>query len=892
MTELNLVGTTLGRFEVISELGRGGMAVVYKARQSDLDRIVALKILPPSLTHDASYVARFRQEARSAARLEHPHIMPIYEVGEANGLHYIAMKFIQGRTLKDLVEAEGALSVPRAAQILAQVGESLDYAHRQGVIHRDIKPSNIMITDEGWVYLTDFGLARGTGGATSGLTMAGTVMGTPEYMSPEQAQGLPNVGPPTDIYALGVVLYELITGTFPFQADTPMGMLAARLLQAPTPPRDVRGDLPAPVEDVVMRALARKPEARFPSAAAMVSALRQAAGLSEAQAQRPLTPLSGTPAVGATIVAGSPPASPPAGTPYPAGPAQATPLPPLPPLPGPPQPATPPYVQAPPTAPAYAARPAAAAPQATWQPTQAAAVPPAGFPTAPVAPPAEAPRRTGLFIGIGAVVLVVLLGIVGGLVLFNRGGDDDPVAPAGSAVASLIRDGSPQLAASARLDSAIAEAQAALSTDSDDLAALSTIALAHYLRSDWQATEEYANRLIDAASADDTAAALGYSLLADAMLSQGDVAGGFREAEQAVSIDPQLSLGQAVRSNAIAAEALAAENIARMDEALAVLDQAVDVMADESPLFQALTYNALAYTFSQEYFLSGNKDYLEQSEDAYEQAIDLQPDLALFRANCGFLLSANGDYSEARDAFEEALELDPNYAAAQAGIGWSYFFEDDYARAEEAFEAAIDLNDADYYAHYGLGRLRFNSAEDADGYALAAEAFQAASERNPRSPDVYGWLGEALLFQGFNSEDQADKDKIYAQSEQAYRAALAIDERHVFALSGLGWILQYQEKYPASVETFERVIALDKDNDENFSGMGWSLLYQDMFPEAEAAFRQAVALDPDNIDARDGLGDSLARQGRTDEARAEYEEALRRSPGNARIQESLDALDG
>jgi serine/threonine protein kinase len=264
-----LLVKTLGRFEIIAELGRGGMAVVYKARQTDLDRIVALKILPPELTSDQSYVARFRQEARSAARLEHPHIMPIYEVGEVAGYHYIAMKFIQGRTLKQLLQQEGALPVKRAAHILAQVGEALDYAHRQGIIHRDIKPSNVMITDDGWIYLTDFGLARGIGSSSSGLTIAGTVMGTPEYMSPEQAQGLPNVGPPTDIYALGVMLYELLTGAFPFKAETPMAMLAARLVHAPIPPRDIRGDLPPAVEDVIMRALARKPEARFASAGEM-----------------------------------------------------------------------------------------------------------------------------------------------------------------------------------------------------------------------------------------------------------------------------------------------------------------------------------------------------------------------------------------------------------------------------------------------------------------------------------------------------------------------------------------------------------------------------------------------------------------------------------------------
>jgi serine/threonine protein kinase len=189
-----------------------------------------------------------------------------YEEGAIDGHHYIAMKYIRGGTLKGLIEREGTLPVARAATILTQVGSALDYAHRKGVIHRDVKPSNILLSEEGWAYLSDFGLARGA----PGLTMAGTVMGTPEYMSPEQAQGLDSVGPPTDIYALGVVLYELLTGAFPFQADTPMAMLAARIVHAPTPIGDLRRDLPVAVEDVVMRALARRPDARFASAGAMV----------------------------------------------------------------------------------------------------------------------------------------------------------------------------------------------------------------------------------------------------------------------------------------------------------------------------------------------------------------------------------------------------------------------------------------------------------------------------------------------------------------------------------------------------------------------------------------------------------------------------------------------
>src|SRR5262245_31305469 len=332
MTDLNLLGRTIGRFEILSELGRGGMAVVYRARQTDLERTVALKVLPPELSLDQSYIARFRQEARSAAALEHPHIVPIYEVGAAEGLQYIAMKYIAGRTLKDDVQERGALPIPQAAALLEQVADALDYAHSQGVIHRDIKPSNIMVAQNGWVYLTDFGLARGS--TTSGLTMAGTVMGTPEYMSPEQAQGLATIGPPTDIYALGVVLYALLTGNMPSQADTPMGMLIARLQYAPRPPREYRGDLPMPVEDVIMRALARRSEARYATDGALVQALKGAAGLGgqfTATARPPVSPPQGTPRPPVSPSQGfQAPISPPAGAtpPPPTVPAGVTPLPP------------------------------------------------------------------------------------------------------------------------------------------------------------------------------------------------------------------------------------------------------------------------------------------------------------------------------------------------------------------------------------------------------------------------------------------------------------------------------------------------------------------------------------------------------------------------------------
>lgn len=327
---MNLIGTRLGHFDIRDELGQGGMGAVYKAQQTDLDRTVALKVLLPHLTYDTSYIKRFRQEARSAARLEHPHIVPIYEVGEASvvageaqltgplpPLHYIAMKFIQGHTLKDAMESEQPLSVQQVLDIMTQVSSALDYAHQNGMIHRDIKPSNIMITREGWVYLTDFGLAREVA-STADLTRTGTVMGTPEYMSPEQAEGLPGIGPATDIYALGVVLYQALSNALPFEADTPMAMLAARLVQAPRPLREARSELPPAIEAVVMRALARQPDDRYRTASEMIDALRKATeqwGAHMATVALPASP---------TAQSVAPPPSPPSPPPPPSLPSPAS----------------------------------------------------------------------------------------------------------------------------------------------------------------------------------------------------------------------------------------------------------------------------------------------------------------------------------------------------------------------------------------------------------------------------------------------------------------------------------------------------------------------------------------------------------------------------------------
>jgi serine/threonine protein kinase len=266
---LSMIGRTLGPYQVVEELGRGGMAVVYKAFQPSLRRYVALKILPDHFQSDPEFVARFQREARAAAQLGHPNVVTIYDVGEQAGVHYIAMEYLEGGSLLDRL-AKGPLSLEEAQQIVEQVGSALDFAHSRGLIHRDIKPANILFSADNRPKVTDFGIARA--GDTSRLTRAGAMLGTPQYMSPEQAEGRP-VDHRADLYALGVMLYEMLTGRVPFQADTPHAIVYAVIHQPPLPPRQIRPDLSPAVEAVLLKALAKQPNERFQTGADMAAAL-------------------------------------------------------------------------------------------------------------------------------------------------------------------------------------------------------------------------------------------------------------------------------------------------------------------------------------------------------------------------------------------------------------------------------------------------------------------------------------------------------------------------------------------------------------------------------------------------------------------------------------------
>ena len=268
----DLVGATLGRYRVLARLGRGGMADVYKAFQPSLDRDVAIKVLHPSMVDDKEFVGRFQREAKSVAALRHTNIIQVFDYDSQGDTYYMVMEFIDGPTLKAALEElhrrREQLPLDVALRIVSDVGSALGYAHEQGVVHRDVKPANILLDRAGRVILTDFGVAKILSGTK--VTVTGTVLGTPAYMSPEQGMG-EHGDSRSDIYSLGVVLYELATGRLPFDADTPLAVLLKHAHDPLPIPRQVNPSLPEEVERIILKALAKEPADRYTTAQEMLA---------------------------------------------------------------------------------------------------------------------------------------------------------------------------------------------------------------------------------------------------------------------------------------------------------------------------------------------------------------------------------------------------------------------------------------------------------------------------------------------------------------------------------------------------------------------------------------------------------------------------------------------
>lgn len=268
------IGTTVGSYTIEDKLGQGGMATVYKAYHARLDRHVAIKVLHPAFKEDQSFLRRFTREAQVVARLEHPNIVPVYDFAEHDGYPYLVMRYIDGDTLKDTL-AKGNLSRKEITRIGQAIADGLDYAHGKGVLHRDIKPSNILLTTGGGVYIADFGLARITQAGESTMSQD-MIMGTPQYISPEQAKGTQEIDGRTDVYSFGIIVYEMATGQVPFQSDTGYSIIHSQIFDSPPMPSSINDKISPQLESVLLKVLSKDPPDRYATAGEFQIAFKQA----------------------------------------------------------------------------------------------------------------------------------------------------------------------------------------------------------------------------------------------------------------------------------------------------------------------------------------------------------------------------------------------------------------------------------------------------------------------------------------------------------------------------------------------------------------------------------------------------------------------------------------
>ena len=289
-------GSLVAGYQLAEPIGRGGMAVVYRAHDPRLDRDVALKILAPGLSQDEAFRQRFIRESRAAAGVDEPHIIPVYEAGEDRGVLFIAMRFVRGGDVRSLLDRDGPLSPARATEIISQVASALDAAHARGLVHRDVKPANMLLEESpdsdrpDHVYLADFGLTKASlGQAAAGLTSTGQFLGTLDYVAPEQIEGRPVDGR-TDLYALGCAAFELLTGAPPFRSNEGMAVMYKQVSQAPPLLSSRRPGLPRQADEVFNRALAKRPEDRYQSCREFAAALRRVFGLGAESAPPPQPP--------------------------------------------------------------------------------------------------------------------------------------------------------------------------------------------------------------------------------------------------------------------------------------------------------------------------------------------------------------------------------------------------------------------------------------------------------------------------------------------------------------------------------------------------------------------------------------------------------------------------
>ena len=712
----DLVGRTLGRYEVSALIGRGGMATVYKARHPGLNRNVAVKVLHRHLAVDPAFVGRFRREARAVAALRHPNIVRVYDFDSEGDLYFIVMEFIDGPTLasflKRLFKQGRHLSAADVLRLFSPLCSAIHYAHEQGMVHRDIKPSNIILTRKQEPILTDYGIAR-IAGATA-YTIPGVVIGSAHYMSPEQAEGLPGDNR-SDIYSLGIVLFEALTGSVPFQGETPASVLMKQVASAPPPALSLNPDLPPAIEAVLNKALAKDPNDRYQQGSDLALALQdvfgqvvepaaaapaETAGVEDAtlQVTRQMTPPP--PSTGEAARQMTPP------------PPSVTPAPPS---------VTPPPPSAPPSAPE---------PAPISEPTLVTGID-LTIPPAPVRrAPSKFPRQ--LLIPAGAVAAIAV--VVGGFLLIGGGGGSSQPG-ASTTPASQVATVNPGIALMAegdslvqqgKLEEAVAKYQEALLSDPNSDIGRTQLGIAYYLMPE---LDELAQQELEKAVEinPNNVRALAFLCVVRSDLEQSGNGNDFSLAEhvcnRALELDPQNA-----EAHGFLGEVRAAQD--RLDEGLAEATRALELAPNDFYVLTSLGYvRALRGEWS-------------EAASNYRQAIELQPNIAFLHLLLAVALRETQQYDEALASARKALDLNQGYeASAHTNMGHTLWDKGDNDAAIGEFSQAITLDEAQDSAHWGWGAVLYNKED----YQGALPHLERAAALGPNSALYQVWLGACYM---------------------------------------------------------------------------------------------------------------------------------------------------
>ncbi len=802
----NLVGTTLGQYQIVELIGEGGMASVYKAWQPSLRRYVALKVLAPHLADEAGFVKRFEHEAAAAANLRHTHIVTIHDVGTENGYHYIAMEFIEGTSLEERIRSGGAVAPEQVVEIISQIGSALDYAHQRGFIHRDIKPANVLVDAAGRAVLTDFGIAKAVSG--SGIagppTRAGSIFGTPHYMSPEQVKEEP-LDHRTDLYSLGIVCYEMLSGEVPFDATTTHSILYAQVHNAPAPLRGVNPAVPAPVEAVVNRMLVKEREGRYDSAGEFAMALAQAVAGVWPEEVGEATLVGAMVPTGAAVMETLP------------GGEVVTPT-----------------------------RRRAPARRRRWPLALGAAV------------------ALGVVLILGALVAAVVLRGRGDSLETRLAeaqaaladGRYEEAIGAFEAVLGKDADNVAALRGMGEAYEAQEQWQAAsewyekwtqvvpddpevrlklgwiLYHDGDYELAAVQFKRVTGLRADWkEGWEGLGKAYYELASYREAVEVLGkwadlepnqvdpYRLLTTSGISMGD---------HVLAEENGLRWAELVPDDAVAFRNLgwAYYGQGKHDEAVRAFEQAAKLDPNAPD-----TYRGLALSYRDKGDGAGSIPY-------FARWAELDPGSAAAFRGLGWAYHGQGEYELAVVAFRRAAELEPDVVGAYWGLGLSYSKLGDDESAAEAYQRwiALDPSDARPYQNLGWINYRWGSLDK------AIEVFKKALKLEPDSASAHRGLGVCYTAQGNNAE---------ALSHHVRWADL--EPNNAEAQMAAGWAHFRVQQYEEARNRFAQAISLRADLAGAYAGLGWTYLQLGNCDRAVSSFETALGLDPENQPALDGL---------------------------------------